>query len=65
MARSLNPVTYKQICDFDGAGHNKVIQPGKPAFQVNVGEAQGKYHSIRCYQAALAKYKALKAKNGL
>lgn len=65
MARSLPPVSYKQTCDYDGAGHNKIIMPGKPAFQVVVGEARGKYHGIRCYKAALAKYKALKSKVGL
>ena len=65
MGRALRPVTIKKTCDFDGAGHNKIIAPGKPAYRVVTGDAQGQYHSMRCYQAALAKYRDLKKKHNL
>lgn len=51
---------FKRICDFDGPGHNKIIMPGKPSYQIREGEAQGVYHGPRCYHAALTKYQSLK-----
>ena len=62
MGRSLPPERYKRMCDLQAPFHNQIIMPGKPAVQVNQGEARGTYHNKLCYEAALRQYRALKKK---
>lgn len=59
LGRQLRPVTYKRLCHLEQVGHNKVIQPGKIAYQVTSGKAQGVYHNARCYQNARKHYEQL------
>lgn len=46
-------------CDLNAPGHNALIPKGQTYYVINEGKAQGKYHSFRCYEAALRHYEAL------
>ena len=62
LGRQLGPVTYKRLCDLEIAGHNKIIMPGKVAYQVTSGVAQGQYHGKGCYERARKHYEELHKK---
>lgn len=62
MGRQLRPVTYKRLCDLEMAGHNKIIMPGRSAYQVTSGVAQGVFHGPQCYANARKHYEELKKK---
>jgi len=64
-ARSLPLVPYKRMCDLKAPGHNQIIMPNKPAYQITSGIAQGIYHNSRCYDVARRHYEKLKAQLNL
>lgn len=65
MGRQLRPVTHKRLCHFDGPGHTKIIMPGKVAYQVREGKAQGIFHGPACYTAAKRRYEELERQHFL
>lgn len=65
LGRQLKSVGFKRLCHFEGAGHNKIIQPGKIAYQVREGECQGMFHNVHCFQAAKEQMAELKEKMNL
>lgn len=58
-------VDHKQVCDYDGAGHNRIIQPKKGAWIVREGKAQGLYHGPHCYRLALNNYEQIQKELGV
>ena len=65
LGRQLRPVEHKRLCDLEAEGHNKIIMPGKVAYQVVQGKSQGIFHGPGCYHKAREHYEQLEKQVGL